>query len=180
MVCLGEEVQATPSDWVYCWGLIIAFHLAFHLQDLKPENLLVFDSKLEAEPAGREVHDEAADDKASSKLPNCLLKGGQAHLNICLLDFDLCHVLASTPEAVDGHSVPPELGPSLQAQAPAPVDASPMPGPRFWGTADYVAPEVIERGVDGYSPASDWWWVGPGRECELAIACACAGGRLGK
>ena len=37
--------------------------------------------------------------------------------------------------------------------------AAPSP-PRFWGTLEYVAPEVVQQGAAGYSPASDWWALG--------------------
>jgi serine/threonine protein kinase len=29
--------------------------------------------------------------------------------------------------------------------------------PWFWGTVEYVAPEIIEKGLAGYAFASDWW-----------------------
>eukprot|EP00798_Chlamydomonas_sp_ICE-L_P030154 gene30154-35134_t len=64
---------------------------------------------------------------------------------IVLFDFDLCVLLssgASGGEAVAGR------GTGTEEQ------------PWFWGTDDYVAPEVIEQGREGYSPASDWWALG--------------------
>lgn len=33
-------------------------------------------------------------------------------------------------------------------------------GPTFWGTLEYVAPEVALNGAGAYSPASDWWGLG--------------------
>lgn len=33
-------------------------------------------------------------------------------------------------------------------------------GASFWGTLEYVAPEVIQFGSAAYSPAADWWGVG--------------------
>lgn len=30
----------------------------------------------------------------------------------------------------------------------------------FWGTLEYVAPEVAMNGAGAYSPASDWWGLG--------------------
>lgn len=33
-------------------------------------------------------------------------------------------------------------------------------GPSFWGTLEYVAPEVALQGTAAYSPASDWWGLG--------------------
>lgn len=33
-------------------------------------------------------------------------------------------------------------------------------GASFWGTLEYVAPEVIQWGAAAYSPAADWWGVG--------------------
>lgn len=60
-----------------------------------------------------------------------------------LVDLDLCH----TMEEVEALQV-------LQALAPA--------GrlPRFWGTEEYVCPEVLQAGAAAYSPASDWWALG--------------------
>lgn len=30
----------------------------------------------------------------------------------------------------------------------------------FWGTLEYVAPEVVQFGSAAYSPAADWWGLG--------------------
>lgn len=34
------------------------------------------------------------------------------------------------------------------------------PGASFWGTLEYVAPEVVQFGSAAYSPAADWWGLG--------------------
>jgi serine/threonine protein kinase len=33
-------------------------------------------------------------------------------------------------------------------------------GASFWGTLEYVAPEVVMSGAAAYSPAADWWGLG--------------------
>lgn len=33
-------------------------------------------------------------------------------------------------------------------------------GASFWGTLEYVAPEVVRFGAAAYSPAADWWGLG--------------------
>lgn len=33
-------------------------------------------------------------------------------------------------------------------------------GASFWGTLEYVAPEVVRFGSAAYSPAADWWGLG--------------------
>lgn len=33
-------------------------------------------------------------------------------------------------------------------------------GAGFWGTLEYVAPEVAMHGAAAYSPVSDWWGLG--------------------
>jgi serine/threonine protein kinase len=33
-------------------------------------------------------------------------------------------------------------------------------GASFWGTLEYVAPEVVQFGAAAYSPAADWWGLG--------------------
>lgn len=66
--------------------------------------------------------------------PSLQARMGSAPL-LELIDFDLCHYEGEPYHLPGG-------GPGA---------------PRFWGTVDYLAPEVLEKGVAGYSPASDRW-----------------------
>ncbi|GAX84277.1 hypothetical protein CEUSTIGMA_g11699.t1 [Chlamydomonas eustigma] len=83
-------------------------------------------------------------------------------------------VTAAYPPAAAARSSPlvrdcdPESKQSLESSgrylipAAAGLQSSPSPEahPKFWGTPDYVSPEVIQHGEEAYDRSCDWWSVG--------------------
>lgn len=81
-----------------------------------------------------------------------------------LCDFDLVHTIGEVAEEERGRAGnAAQPGPSCASASPpssTTVESAPEPEPRFWGTEEYVAPEVLQGGAGAYSPASDWWALG--------------------
>ncbi|PNW83036.1 hypothetical protein CHLRE_06g304050v5 [Chlamydomonas reinhardtii] len=66
---------------------------------------------------------------------------------VLLVDFDLCRDL-------------PGSGSSACADMLARLDPAAAAAERVWGTAEYLAYELLKDGPSAYSPASDWWALG--------------------
>mmetsp|Transcript_20996 Transcript_20996/g.62826 ORF Transcript_20996/g.62826 Transcript_20996/m.62826 type:complete len:236 (-) Transcript_20996:3-710(-) len=118
--------------------------LGYVYVDLKPENIWLMD-------------DDAARNLAL-RLTRLTLEGCH-RFAIKLFDYDLCR---STSKRSFANS----SGDTHSQHAEHEKSGSQEQRHFFWGTLDYVAPEVIERGYEGYSDASDWWSVG-----VLAFEC---------
>lgn len=88
-----------------------------------------------------------------------LIQGTDHAIKLC--DFDLAMPMPSSIAiASSGTSSAPTSSNSHTSSSQLEQGTSTSEGPQFWGTAEYVSPEVIEQGCAGYSSASDWWAVG--------------------
>eukprot|EP00882_Tetradesmus_deserticola_P023090 GHRQ01025122.1.p1 GENE.GHRQ01025122.1~~GHRQ01025122.1.p1 ORF type:complete len:138 (-),score=40.93 GHRQ01025122.1:53-466(-) len=59
------------------------------------------------------------------------------------------------------HSTLPFVPAPAPADTPHPaVSPDPAGSGTWWGTLEFVAPEVARNGAGAYSPASDWWGLG--------------------
>eukprot|EP00879_Flechtneria_rotunda_P002728 GHRR01002934.1.p1 GENE.GHRR01002934.1~~GHRR01002934.1.p1 ORF type:complete len:346 (+),score=83.38 GHRR01002934.1:487-1524(+) len=63
--------------------------------------------------------------------------------HVMLCDMDLAHTMGEIDMFAELDAVSGNAG-----------------SPIFWGTLEYVAPEVAVHGAGAYSPSSDWWGLG--------------------
>lgn len=120
----------------------------------------------------------------------CYAQGKKCHrvcvtVCLCVLNFAacICTNLSSSSSPTPStplHKHTPRQHAPVRTRHPCPLHPSPLPllpshgltlalpgaanngndGPGFWGTLEYVAPEVVTHGAAAYSPSSDWWGLG--------------------
>lgn len=113
--------------------------LSYH-QDLKPENILIVSSEETSDPQG-----SSSLDPGCSFVQQFHADAFPSQPSIRLIDFDLCHEIAEKEHR------PPCLPTRETLSNTSQPDESHSNGPHFWGTIDYVAPEVGQAPPTAYT-----------------------------
>ncbi|GAX86087.1 hypothetical protein CEUSTIGMA_g13500.t1 [Chlamydomonas eustigma] len=133
------SILAAPGSVTAAYPPAAAARSSPLIRDCDPESKQSLESSARSSPLVRDCDPESKQSLESSGRSSPLVR-------------DCGPESKQSLESSGRYLVPPAAG--LQSSP------SPEAHPKFWGTPDYVSPEVIQHGEEAYDTSCDWWSVG--------------------